>query len=185
MLDINELKNGITIKLDRTVFLIIEFQQVKPGKGSAFVRTKLRNMRIGTVIERTFRSGEKLEEAFVNERRLQYLYKAGDAFHFMDTETYDQVEVDKERMGNAADYLKENMVITLLDHEGEILSVSPPMFVELKVVQADPGLRGDTAKGGNKIATLETGATIQVPLFVKEGDTIKVDTRTNSYVSRI
>ena len=185
MLDINELKNGLTVKVEGTVYLIAEFQQVKPGKGAAFVRTKLKNMRTGAVIDRTFRSGDKVEEAFVNERKLQYLYKSGETFHFMDTETYDQLSIEKDQMGNTPDYLKENMVMILLEHEGQIITVSPPMFVELKVVEADPGLRGDTAKGGNKIARLETGASIQVPLFVKAGDTIKVDTRTGSYVNRL
>ena len=185
MLDINDLKSGLTVKLDGTVYLIVDSQQVKPGKGSAFARVKLKNMRLGTVIERTFRSGEKIEEAFVNERKVQYLYQAGDTFHFMDTETYDQLTLAEDQMGKTNLFLKENMVITLLEHEGQILSVIPPMFVELKVVQADPGLRGDTAKGGNKAARVETGASVQVPLFVAEGDVIKIDTRTGTYVSRV
>ncbi len=185
MLDINDLKTGLTIKVDGTVFLITDAQQVKPGKGAAFVRLKLRNMRLGTVIDRTFRSGEKIEEAYVEERKVQYLYQAGDIFHFMDTSTYDQLAIDKDRMGGTADYMKEGMIVTLLEHGGEILAVRPPMFVELKVTEADPGLRGDTAKGGTKLARLETGAAIQVPLFVKQGDIVKVDTRTGTYVSRV
>ncbi|MBI4436963.1 MAG: elongation factor P [Candidatus Omnitrophica bacterium] len=185
MLDINELKNGLTVKLEGAVYLIVDFQQVKPGKGAAFVRTRLKNMRTGAVLDRTFRSGDKVEEAFVHERKLQYLYQAGETFHFMDMETYEQHSIEKDQMGETPDYLKENMIITLLEHEGQVLDVSPPMFVELKVVNADPGLRGDTAKGGNKFAKLETGASIQVPLFVKEGDIIKVDTRTGSYVNRV
>lgn len=185
MLDINDLKSGLTVKLDGTVYLIIDSQQVKPGKGSAFARVKLRNMRIGTVIERTFRSGDKVEEAYVNERKVQYLYQAGDTFHFMDTETYDQLTLQEEQMGKAHLFMKENAVIALLEHEGQILSVTPPMFVELKVVEAGPGLRGDTAKGGNKFAKVETGASVQVPLFVSEGDVIKIDTRTGTYVSRV
>ncbi len=173
------------MKLDGTVYLIVDSQQVKPGKGSAFARVKLKNMRIGTVIERTFRSGDKVEEAYVDERKVQYLYQAGDTFHFMDTETYDQLTLQEEQMEKAHLFMKENAVITLLQHEGQILSVTPPMFVELKVIQADPGLRGDTAKGGNKFAKVETGASVQVPLFVSEGDVIKIDTRTGTYVSRV
>ena len=185
MLDINDLKSGLTVQVEGTVYLIVDSEQVKPGKGSAFARVKLKNMRLGTVIERTFRSGEKVEEAFVNERKVQYLYQAGDTFHFMDTETYDQLSLSEEQMGKTHLFLKENMVITLLEYGGQILSVTPPMFVELKVVEADPGLRGDTAKGGNKIAKVETGASIQVPLFVEEGNIIKIDTRTGTYVSRV
>ena len=185
MLDINDLKAGLTVKLDNTVYLIVDSEQVKPGKGSAFARVKLRNTRLGTVIERTFRSGEKIDEAYVNERKVQYLYQAGDSFHFMDTETYDQLTMEKDQMEKAYLFLKENMVITLLEHEGKLLSVTPPMFVELKVIETEPGLRGDTAKGGNKLAKVETGASVQVPLFVGEGDVIKIDTRTGTYVSRV
>jgi len=185
VLDINDLKSGLTVKLDNTVYLIVDSQQVKPGKGSAFARVKLRNMRLGTVIDRTFRSGEKIEEAFVNERKVQYLYQAGDSFHFMDTQTYDQLTIEKDQMEKAHLFLKENSVITLLEHEGKLLSVTPPMFVELKVIETEPGLRGDTAKGGNKLAKVETGASVQVPLFVGEGDVIKIDTRTGTYVNRV
>lgn len=185
MLDINELKNGVTVAVEGTVYLIVDSQQVKPGKGAAFTRVKLRNMRTGALLDRTFRSGDKVEEAFVNERKAQYLYQTGGTFHFMDTETYDQLTLSKDEMGEAHLFLKDNMVILLLEYEGKILTVTPPMFVELKVVEAYPGLRGDTAKGGNKVAKVETGASIQVPLFVKEGDVIKIDTRTGIYVSRV
>lgn len=185
MLDINELKPGLTVTLEGIVYLIVDSQQVKPGKGSAFARVKLKNMRLGTVIDRTFRSGERIEEAFVNERKLQYLYQAGESFHFMDTETYDQLTIEKDQMEKTHTFLKENMVITLLEYEGQILSVTPPMFVELKVTETEPGLRGDTAKGGNKLAKVETGASLQVPLFVQAGDVIKIDTRTGIYVSRV
>lgn len=185
MLDINELKTGLTVKVEGNVYVIVDVQQVKPGKGSAFVRVRLKQMRLGTVFDRTFRSGEKIEEAFVEERKVQYLYQAGGSFHFMDTETYDQITLEKEQLGDTFRFVKENMVITLLEHEGKILSVTPPMFVELKVIETEPGLRGDTAKGGTKVAKVETGASLQVPLFVAEGDILKIDTRTGSYVSRV
>jgi len=185
MIDINDLKGGLTILVDRVVYLVTEAQPVKPGKGAAFVRTRLKNLKTGSVIERTFRSGEKLEEAFVEERRLQFLYGGGGTYHFMDEKTYDQVALDEERVGQAADLLKENMVVTVQEYNGQLLSFLLPMFVELKVVEAEPGLRGDTAKGGAKTVTVETGATIQVPLFIQEGDLIKIDTRSRGYVGRV
>ncbi|MFH1858040.1 MAG: elongation factor P [Candidatus Omnitrophota bacterium] len=185
MLGINELKTGLTVKIDGNIYLIVGYQQVKPGKGASFVRVKLKNMLTDSLIDRTFRSSEKIEEAFVNERRVQYLYEAGGTYHFMDTETYDQLTLGKEQMGDASLFMKENMVITLQEHDGQILNVAPPMFVELKVIETEPGLRGDTAKGGTKAAKVETGATIQVPLFVDVGNVLKIDTRTGTYVSRI
>jgi len=185
MLNINELKNGLTVKLDGAVYMIVEAIQVKPGKGSAFVRVKLKNMQTGTLIDRTFRSGEKIEDAFVNERKVQYLYEGGGTYHFMDTESFEQLTLSLEQMDGAELFLKENTVISLLEHNGQVLSIKAPMFVELKVIEAEPGFRGDTAKGGTKPAKVETGATLQVPLFVKEGDVIKIDTRTKSYVSRV
>ena len=185
MLNINDLKSGLTVKLEGAVYLIVSAEQVKPGKGSAFVRLRLKNMQTGTLIDRTFRSGEKMEEAFVSERKVQYLYRSGDAFHFMDTQTYEQLEVNRSHLRDSERFLKENTVVSLIEYESQVLDVKLPLFVELKVVQAEPGLRGDTAKGGNKLATIETGAAIQVPLFVQEGDIVKIDTRTGSYAGRV
>lgn len=185
MIDINELKGGLTILVDGTVYLVVEAQPVKPGKGAAFVRTRLKQMKQGSVIERTFRSGEKLEEAFVEERKLQFLYAGGGTYHFMDNKTYDQVALDEEQVGESADLLKENMVVTLQEYNGQMLQFILPLSVELKVVEAEPGLRGDTAKGGSKMVKVETGAAIKVPLFIQQGDIIKIDTRTRGYVGRI
>ena len=185
MIGINELRTGLTLLLDGNVYLVVEFQPVKPGKGAAFVRTRLKNLKTGSVLERTFRSGEKLEEAFVEERKLQFLYGGGGTFHFMDNHTYDQVTLDQNQVGEVADLLKENMEVTLQEYKGQMLNFLLPLFVELKVAEAEPGLRGDTAKGGSKNIKVETGATIQVPLFIQEGDRIKIDTRTRGYVGRV
>ena len=171
--------------VDGNVYLVVEAQPVKPGKGAAFVRTRLRHIKQGSVIERTFRSGEKLEEAFVEERKLQFLYAGGGTYHFMDNKTYDQLALEEEQVGESADLLKENMVVTLQEYNGQMLQFMLPLFVELKVAEAEPGLRGDTAKGGSKMVKVETGAAIQVPLFIQEGDIIKIDTRTRGYVGRI
>lgn len=185
MIDINELKTGLTLLLEGDVYLVVEFQPVKPGKGAAFVRTRLKHLKQGTVIERTFRSGEKLEEAFVQERKLQFLYRGGGTFHFMDTQTYDQLSLDEKRVGEASELLKENMVVTVQEYKEQILNLLLPLFVELKVKEAEPGFRGDTAKGGSKFVKVETGASIQVPLFIKQGDIVKIDTRTRGYVGRV
>ena len=185
MIDINGVKPGLTVLVDGSVYLVVEAQPVKPGKGAAFVRTKLRHMKQGSMIERTFRSGEKLEEAFVEERKLQFLYSGGGSYHFMDNQTYDQIALDEEQVGSSAEFLKENIVVILQEYKGQMLSFTLPMFVELKVVEAEPGLRGDTAKGSSKNVTVETGATIQAPLFIQEGDTIKIDTRTRTYIGRV
>lgn len=185
MIDINSIKSGVTVLVDGNVYLVVEAQPVKPGKGAAFVRTRLRHMKQGSVIERTFRSGEKLEEAFVDERKLQFLYGGGGTYHFMDNQTYDQVALDGNQVGQAADLLKENMTVTIQEYQGQLLSFVLPLFVELKVSEAEPGLRGDTAKGSSKVVKVETGATIQVPLFIQEGDLIKIDTRTRGYVGRV
>lgn len=185
MIDINEVRSGLTLLIDGNVYLVIEFQPVKPGKGAAFVRTRLKHLKNGSIIDRTFRSGEKLEEAFVQERKLQFLYQAGETYHLMDVKTYDQLSLERDQMGETPDLLKENMEVTVQEYKGRILSLSLPTFVELKVAEAEPGLRGDTAKGGSKPVKVETGAMIQVPLFVQEGDLIKIDTRTRTYVGRV
>ncbi len=184
MIDTSQFKSGLSIVLDNELHTIVEFQHVKPGKGGAFVRTKLRSMRTGNVIERTFRSGEKFEDAFIEDRGFQFLYRAGDDLHFMDHTTYEEITISVEKLGKQVGFLKENMEVTASFHNGQLLEVVLPLFVEMKVEHTDPGLKGDTAKSGMKPATLETGATIQVPLFLESGESIKIDTRTGVYVSR-
>ena len=171
--------------IDGQLWVIVEFQHVKPGKGGAFVRTKLRRLRDGGVIERTFRAGEKFQEAYIEKRSLQYLYRTADTFHLMDTKSYEEIQIPAETIGQAAGFLKENMELEGQFHDGGLIGIQPPMFVEVHVQSTEPGVRGDTSKGGMKPATLETGATIQVPLFVETGDVIRVDTRNSSYVSRV
>ena len=185
MISTTEFRNGETILLDGQLWSIVEFQHVKPGKGGAFVRTKLRRLRDSSVIERTFRSGEKFEEAYIEKRTLQYLYRTADTFHLMDTKTYEEVQVSAEAIGTAAGFLKENMELEGQFHDHQLIGIQPPMFVDVEIQSTEPGIRGDTSKAGMKPATLETGATIQVPLFVETGDRIRVDTRTGSYVSRV
>ena len=185
MISTTEFKNGISIEMDGQLWTVVEFQHVKPGKGGAFVRTKLRRMRDSSVIERTFRAGEKFQEAYVEKRALQYLYRTADAFHLMDAKSYEEIQVPLEIIGEAAGFLKENMELEGQFHDGKMIGIQPPMFVELHVTTTEPGVRGDTSKGGMKPATLETGATIQVPLFVETGDLLRVDTRTGAYVSRV
>lgn len=184
MISTDEFKNGMTIKLDNELYTIVEFQHVKPGKGGAFVRTKLRNFKQKTVIERTFRAGEKIEEAFIEEKTFQFLYKAGSSYHFMDHETYEELILDEGDLQDAIKFLKENLGVSGRFYEGRLIEIRVPIFVELKVEYAEPGLKGDSAKSNSKNAVLETGANILVPLFVKSGDIIKVDTRTGEYVSR-
>lgn len=185
MISTSEFKNGLTIKLEGQLFQIIEFQHVKPGKGGAFVRTKLRSLTTGNVLEKTFRAGEKVEDAFIEYKKLQFLYSSGDEYHFMDQQTFEQVQLSAQQLGDVIHYLKENMIVTASSYEGKLISIEPPIFVELKVVEAEPGLKGDTAKSGTKSVKLETGYVIQVPLFVETGNIIKIDTRTGEYVERV
>jgi elongation factor P len=184
MISTNDLHNGITLELDGEVYTVVEFQHVKPGKGSAFVRTKLKNIRTGAVIDRTFNAGEKVPRAQLDEREVQYLYANGDEYTFMDTETYDQYTVSARDLGDALHFLIENMTLSLLFHEGRVIGVELPNSVVLTVVETDPGLKGDTAQGGTKPARLETGYVVKVPLFVNTGDRVVVDTRTGEYLSR-
>jgi elongation factor P len=179
-----DLRPGMKIELDGVPFIVVDYQWVKPGKGGAFNRTKLRNMRTGSIAERTFRTEEKVDSANLEERHAQFLYASDDEYHFMDTDTYEQFFLTPAQLGNARDYLKEEMVVTIMSHRGSPLTVEIPTFVELVVAETDPGLRGDTASGGSKPATLETGAVIQVPLFINTGDKLRVDTRTGSYIER-
>ena len=180
----NQFKNGMCIELDGVVWKILEFQHVKPGKGGAFVRTKLKHMRQGRVIDNTFRAGEKVELVDFEEKHMQYLYK-DDRYNFMDTGTYDQISLSADEVGDARDFLKENTEVDILFIDGSPVTVELPNFLELQIVKTDPGIRGDTASGGNKPATLETGAVIQVPLFLTEGDIVKVDTRSWDYLGRV
>ena len=181
----NDLKNGITLEIDGGLFTVIEFQHVKPGKGGAFVRTKLRNLRAGNVFEKTFNAGVKVEQAILDKRDMQYLYKDGDDFVFMDTESYDQMNVAPVALGDAADYLVESAMVIMAIYNGEIVSVEIPASAELEVTETEPGVQGDRVSGARKPATLQTGKVIQVPLFVNIGDKVKVDTRTGEYITRV
>lgn len=185
MISTGEFKSGEAIVMDGQLWIIVEFQHVKPGKGGAFVRTKLRRMRDGGVIERTFRAGEKFQEAYIEKRTLQYLYRTADTFHFMDSKSYEEVQVTAELLGQGAGFIKENMELEGQFHDNQMIGIQPPMFVDVHIESTEPGIRGDTSKGGMKPAKLETGATVQVPLFISTGDMIRVDTRTGQYVSRI
>ena len=179
-----DFRNGITIEYDNNVYQIIEFQHVKPGKGAAFVRTKLKNIKSGGVVEKTFRPTEKCPQARIDRKDMQYLYEDGDLYYFMDTETYDQVALNSETVGDALKFVKENEMCKICSHNGSVFSVEPPLFVELEITETEPGFKGDTATGASKPATVETGATVAVPLFVNQGDKIKIDTRTGEYLSR-
>ncbi|MBI3779486.1 MAG: elongation factor P [candidate division NC10 bacterium] len=179
-----DLRPGVKIELDGTPYVVTDYQWVKPGKGGAFMRTKLKNMKTGAIIDRTFRTEEKLERAEVEERKVQFLYRTEDAYHFMDTESFEQFTLEEKQIGEASGFLKEALVISVLFHRGEPVGVVLPTFVELKVVETEPGFRGDTASGGSKPAKLETGAVIQVPLFINIGDLLRVDTRSGTYVER-
>jgi elongation factor P len=179
-----EFKKGLRIVFDGQPYAIVDFQHVKPGKGGAFVRTKLKHMRQGRVIDNTFRAGEKVALVEYDEKHMQFLYR-DDRYHFMDTETYEQVSMSPDEVGDARDYLKENVEVDILYIDGAPVAVDLPNFVELAVARTDPGVRGDTAQGGTKPATLETGAVVQVPLFLNEGDVVKVDTRTGAYLGRV
>jgi elongation factor P len=181
----NQFKNGMCISYDGKMWVIVEFQHVKPGKGGAFVRTKLKEVRTGRVVDVTFRAGEKVDDVRMETKELQYLYSDGASYHFMDTETYEQFELPADFVGDAAKWLKDNDVASVLIAGGDMLGVEPPMFVELQVTETDPGFKGDTVQGGTKPATLETGAVVQVPMFINTGDRIKVDTRDGRYVTRV
>lgn len=184
MITTDQLKNGLTIELEGELYTIIEYQHVKPGKGGAFVRTKLKNLRTKNMVEKTFRGGERLQEAFIEEKKIQYLYKSTHLYHFMDQENYEEIMLDENKLSKVIDFLKENMEITAVFYQNKVIEVKLPIFVELKVVTTEPGVKGDTAKSAFKPAQLESGATIQVPLFIEQNDIIKIDTRTSQYVER-
>ena len=181
----NDLKNGMTLDLPEGLFQVVEFQHVKPGKGGAFVRTKLKNSRTGAVIERTYRADEKLEQAVIDKREMQLLYREGDQYVFMDNTTYDQMHVDGAAIGDAVKYMKDGDSAVLQMYKSEIVGVDLPAAVELEVTETEPGLQGDRSSAGRKPATVETGITVQVPLFVNTGDRIKVDTRSGEYLTRV
>ncbi|MBE0417354.1 MAG: elongation factor P [Coriobacteriia bacterium] len=181
----NNLKNGMCVMHDSKMWIIVEFQHVKPGKGGAFVRTKLKELRTGRVVDVTFRAGEKLEDVRIETKRMQYLYNDGSAFHFMDADSYEQFELAGEFVGDAAQWLSENDEVQVVYAGGEMMGVEPPMFVELEVTETEPGFKGDTVQGGTKTATLSTGAVVQVPMFVETGDRLKVDTRDGRYITRV
>ncbi|MDO4296690.1 MAG: elongation factor P [bacterium] len=185
MVSAGDFRNGITLEIEGNVVQIIEFQHVKPGKGAAFVRTKLKNVINGGVVERTFRPTEKFPQARIDRVDMQYLYADGDLFHFMNVETYDQVALSTETIGDALKFVKENEMVKVCSYNGNVFSVEPPLFVELEITETEPGFKGDTATGASKPATVETGATINVPLFVEIGDKVKIDTRTSEYLSRV
>jgi len=180
-----DFRNGFGLRMDGAVWFVVEFQHVKPGKGGAFVRTKLKNVKTGAVQERTFKSGEAMEEVRVERRAMQYIYREGDHYVFMDTETYEQIHVAEEAVRDVADLMKENETVNVVFAADEPVIVELPFHVELKVVETDPGVRGDTATGGTKPARVESGAIIQVPLFISVGETIQIDTRTRQYLSRV
>ncbi len=184
-LDTSQFRNGLKIELDGEPFTIVYFQHVKPGKGGAFVRTKLKNLKTGRVLDRRFRSGEKVQAADIEDRKMQYLYQDGEQLVFMDSESYDQIPFTTEQVGDARKYLLENTTVDVLFWRGQPINIELPAFIEAAISQCEPGLKGDTASGGTKPATLETGATVQVPLFLKEGERIRVDTRTGQYVERV
>ena len=184
MISAGDFRNGVTFEMDGNVVQIIEFQHVKPGKGAAFVRTKIRNVISGAVTEKPFSPTEKFPTAFVERKDMQYLYQDGDLYYFMDNETYENIPISADTLGDNFKFVKENMDCKVLSYKGNVFGVEPPFFVELEVVETDPGFKGDTATNATKPAKLETGAEIKVPLFIEEGDHIKVDTRTGEYMER-
>jgi elongation factor P len=180
-----EFRNGLKIEIDGEPYVIVEFQHVKPGKGGAFVRTKFKSLKSGNVTDKTFRAGEKVDVPNLEEKTMQYLYAADKDRIFMDTSTYEQVSMNEKQLGDSINYLKENMEIKVLYHKEQPINIEVPMFVELAIARTDPGVRGDTASGGSKPATLESGAVIKVPLYLNEGDFVKVDTRTGTFIERV
>ncbi|HNX92959.1 MAG TPA: elongation factor P [Syntrophomonas sp.] len=184
MISVNDFKTGVTIVFEDVVYQVVDFQHVKPGKGAAFVRAKLKNVKTGGSVEKTFRGGEKVARAHLDKREMQYLYSDGDGFVCMDNENYEQITIGKDEIGDGAKWLMENMTIGVLLYNGEIMGIELPNFVELTVTETEPGIKGDTATGATKNAKLESGAVVQVPLFVNEGDRLRIDTRTGQYMER-
>ena len=185
MVSAGDFRNGMTVEIEGNVFQIVEFQHVKPGKGAAFVRTKLKNIISGGVVEKTFRPTEKCPQARIDRKDMQYLYEDGDLYYFMDVETYDQIGLNADKVGDSLKFVKENEMVKVCSHNGNVFAIEPPLFVELVITDTEPGVKGDTATGATKPATVETGATVYVPLFVNQDDVIKIDTRTGEYLSRV
>ena len=185
MVSAGDVRNGLTIEYNGNVYQVIEFQHVKPGKGAAFVRTKLKNIKSGGVIEKSFRPTEKFPQAHIERQEMQYLYSDGDFYNFMNTETYDQIALTEDQIGDTLKFVKENEMVKMLSHNGQVFAIEPPLFVELEITETEPGFKGDTSTGATKPATVETGALVYVPLFVEIGDVIKIDTRTGEYLSRV
>lgn len=185
MISAGEFRNGVTMEYEGNIYQVIEFQHVKPGKGAAFVRTKLKNLVTGAVVEKTFRPTEKMPKAMIERKDMTYLYNDGDLYNFMDAETYDQIAIPASEVGDALKFVKENEMVKVCSHKGSVFAVEPPLFVELEITETEPGFKGDTATGATKPATVETGATVYVPLFVEQNDVIKIDTRTGEYLSRV
>ncbi len=181
---INQVKKGMGIEVDGEVYFVIDSEHVKPGKGGAFVRTKLKNIKLGTIVDRTFRPNDKLEIIYIEKKTIQYLYSSKDTYEFMDRDTYDQISLQRDQIGDMIPYLKEDLEVTALVYKNKIITLEPPIFIDMKIVSTEPGVRGDTSRAGTKPAKTETGIGIQVPLFVNEGDTVRIDTRTGGYVER-
>lgn len=184
MYSTTDFRNGLKIEFEGDPYIIVYFQHVKPGKGGAFVRTKLKNLKTGAVLEHTFRSGDKVNKPDLEEREMQFLYREGNAFHFMDTRSYEQIYLDEDHMGDAASYMIENLAVKILFYRGEPIGIDLPIFITLAIAETEPGVRGDTVSGATKTAKLESGAIVHVPLFLNEGDRVKVDTRTGTYIER-
>jgi len=185
MIVAGDFRNGVTFELDGQLFQIVEFQHVKPGKGAAFVRTKMKNIITGATVERTFNPSDKMPKAHIERKDMQYLYNDGGLYYFMDLESYEQLPVNGDKIGDTLKFVKENMTVKILSHKGNVFGIEPPTFVELEIIETEPGYKGDTAQGATKPAVLETGATVKVPLFVNQNDTIRVDTRTGEYMERV
>ena len=185
MISAGDFKNGVTLEIDGNIYQILEFQHVKPGKGAAFVRTKLKNIISGGAVEKTFRPTEKFPKAHIERKDMQYLYSDGELYHFMDVETYDQIALNEDAIGDSLKFVKENEMVKICSHNGNVFAVEPPLFVELAITETEPGFKGDTAQGASNPATVETGAQVSVPLFVETGDRISIDTRTGEYLKRV
>ncbi len=184
MISAGDFRNGVTIEFEGNIYQIIEFQHVKPGKGAAFVRCKIKNVKTGGVVEKTFRPSEKVPKAHIERKDMQYLYSDGELFHFMDVNTYDQIAVDGTTVGDSLKFVKENEMVKVASHQGQVFAIEPPLSVELQIVESEPGIKGDTAQGATKPAILETGAKVMVPLFIEQGEVIRIDTRTGEYTGR-
>ena len=185
MISAGDFRNGITLEIDNAVYQVIEFQHVKPGKGAAFVRTKLKDIKNGGVVDKTFRPTEKYPQAHIERTDMEYLYAVGEFYNFMNVETFDQVAMTKDQVGETLKFVKENEMVKMLSHQGQVFSIEPPLFVELEITDTEPGFKGDTAQGATEPAVVETGATVYVPLFVNQGDKIQIDTRTGEYMKRV